>query len=421
MLSLVAAAQSADIIFRAQASRELSSMHSGRTFLSHGFARLLLVLTATIAGLLIAEAMARLVAPYPMTSPWMDQIDGVVAPPASVQGRHFVPGLYDTTFSFSSQRFRGQEIYTPEPRPQVIRIVALGASFTFGSGVNDVDAYPVQLQSILQERSRLDGWNRTIEVINAGISATVTAEQALWYETWVKNFHPDIVILNMGCAVDRPTGLFQIDATGRVTPRSTVELQTAGSEALALRKLLHRVPGFSFLAAHSELFNLFRIAEGEVIRRRRDSALGINSPVSDPTNLPHQFVGQQLRFETGEVTWLKERVEPSGASFVIVVLPCRENVYPSQSRWAPRIRREYPLVVDALRGLSVAEGNPFTELSSVFMVKAKGEQPLYYDSKFETHPNPTGYRVIADAVAAFLVERSLVPGKAPQRDRPASE
>src|ERR1700685_1425621 len=153
-------------------------MHNGRRLLSPGFARVVLVLTGIVAGLLIAEAIARLVAPYPMTYPWMDQINGVLAPLPSVHGRHFVPGVYDTTFSFTSQRFRGQQVYTPEPVPQIVRIVALGNSFTFGSGANDVDAYPFQLQSILQERSRRDGWNRTIEVINAGIAGSVAAQQA---------------------------------------------------------------------------------------------------------------------------------------------------------------------------------------------------------------------------------------------------
>jgi lysophospholipase L1-like esterase len=384
-------------------------MRIGRPVLSPAFARGLLVLTGIIAGLLAAEAIARLVAPYPMSYPWMDQVNGVLAPLPNVHGRHYVPGLYDTTLSFSSQRFRGEQVYTPEPGPQVLRIATLGASFTFGSGANDVDAYPFQLQSILQERARRDGWNRTIEVINAGIAGSVAAEQALWYENWVRNFHPDVVVLGVGCAADHPTGLFQIDDNGRVAPRVRSELQAAGSETSSVRKLIHRVPGFTFLAEHSELFNLFRLAEGEAIRHKRDAALGADSAASDPTSPSNDVLDAELRFETGEVRWLKQQVEQSGAGFAVVVLPCRENVYPSQSRFAPRIRKEYPLVVKALRDLSVAEGIPFTELSPVFIEKAKGEQPLYYDGKFETHPTPAGYRVIAEGVADFLVEQGVVP------------
>jgi lysophospholipase L1-like esterase len=380
-----------------------------RTRLSRGFLRILFILAGTIAGLLIAEQVARLVAPYPMSFPWMDQVNGVLAPLPSVHGRHFVPGVYDTTFSFSPQRFRNQEVYTPEPGPGVLRIAALGASFTFGSGANNVDAYPSQLQKILQQQATRDGWDQTVEVINAGIAGSVAAEQALWYENWVRNFHPDVVILNVACAADHATGLFQIDNEGNVEPRFTGELQVAGSQGLAVRRMVHRVPGFTFLAEHSELFNLFRLAEGEVLRHKRNAALGADTIVSDPTNPANDLLDQELRFETGEVRWLKRQVEASGATLVIVVLPCRENIYPSQSKWAPRIRKEYPMVTDALWKLSLAEGIPFTELTSVFIEKAKGQHPLYYDGKFETHPTPAGYRVIAEAVAQFLVERGVVP------------
>src|SRR5579862_2354046 len=101
-------------------------MHDGRSHRSSTFARVLLVLAGIIAGFLAAEAIARLVAPFPMSYPWMDQVNGVLAPLPNVHGRHFVPGLYDTTFSFSSQRFRGQQVYTSEPGPRVLRIATLG-------------------------------------------------------------------------------------------------------------------------------------------------------------------------------------------------------------------------------------------------------------------------------------------------------
>ncbi|HZP23293.1 MAG TPA: hypothetical protein VFB04_07595 [Terriglobales bacterium] len=353
-----------------------------------------------------------------MSFPWTDQVNGVLAPLPNVHGRHFVPGVYDTTFSFSSQRFRGEEVYTPQPGPQVLRIAALGASFTFGSGANDVDAYPFQLQSILQEQSKRDGWKRTIEVINAGIAGSVTAEQALWYENWVRTFHPDVVILNVACAADHPTGLFQIDSDDKVTPRLVGEVRTAGSEGLAVRKIVHHIPGFAFLAEHSELFNLFRLAEGEVLRHKRDAALGADAALSDPTSPPSDLLDQELRIETGEVKWLKQQVAESGARFAIAVLPCRENIYSSQSKWGPRIRKEYPRVVEALHELSLAEGIPFTELSAAFIRKAKGEPPLYYTGKFETHPTPAGYRVIAEAVAEFLVEQEVVRRARSQREAP---
>src|SRR5581483_6750772 len=115
-------------------------MHNGRARRSRRFLHVIFILAGTVAGLLIAEALARLAAPYPMSFPWTDQVTGVLAPLPTVHGRHFVPGVYDTTFSLISHRFGGEADYTAEPGPQVLRIAALGATFTFGRGDNDVDA-----------------------------------------------------------------------------------------------------------------------------------------------------------------------------------------------------------------------------------------------------------------------------------------
>lgn len=371
--------------------------------------RLVLVLASMITGLLICEVIARLVAPIPMAAPWRDQINGVLAPQPNVRGRQFAPGLYDSTFSISAQRFRGQELYQPEPAPGVFRIAALGASFTFGTGASDSEAYPSQLQSILQKRSRQNRSNLAFEVINAGIRGTVTAEQALWYDNWVRRFHPHLVILNVACAVDMITGLFSIDKNGRVTPHSSDELRAAREEFFTVRKLTRNVPGYAFLAQHSELFNLLRITVGEVIRRRERTALANESALLQPASAADQLQKLALPLEAGEVTWLKERVEQSGAHLAVAVFPCRENIYSSQSPWAGQIRRELPTIVNVLRAVTSKESIPFTDLAPEIRERAKqSQQPLYYNSSFETHPTPAGYRAIAEAVAAFLVERGVV-------------
>ena len=372
------------------------------------FARGLMLLGATVVGLLVAEAIARLVAPYPMTYSWMGQINGVIAPLPNVHGRHFVPGVYDTSFSFSPQRFRGQQIYTPEPGPNVLRIAALGASFTFGSGANDVDAYPFQLQTILQQHAKQGDADQTVEVINAGISGSAVAEQALWYQNWVSRFHPRLVILNVGCAVDHFTGLFVTDANGNVTPRPTAQVQAAAQETNTVRTLASRLPGFRFLAEHSEFFNLLRISEGRVISHRRDVAL-VGNGLPDLANPPQQFQLDELKREAGEVLWLSQQVKQSGARMAVAVLPCRENVYnDAPSKWIDQARGEYPLVVSSLRDVSSNQGMPFTELSGTLRDIARNSPPLYYNGKYETHPTPAGYRAIAEVIAGFLVDQRLL-------------
>lgn len=372
--------------------------------------RLAVFAFTTIACLFISEGLARLVAPYPISYPWMDQINGVVAPLPNVHGRHFVPGTYDTTFSFSSQRFRGEQLYATEPGPQVVRIAMLGSSSTFGSGANDVDAYPFQLQSILQERSSREGSKLTFEVINAAIPGTVVAEQALWYENWVKRFHPHVVVLNVACAVDYVTGMFLMDESGRVTPRTPGELQAAAKGAGLIRQLAKHFPGYIFLCEHSELFHLLESEVGGVIRRRRKAVLGDQFAYPKPPGTANHLEKGALLLEAAEVVWLKERVEKAGARLAVTVLPCRENVYPSPSPRADDTRREYTAIVNVLRDVTTKEGIPFTDVASALRKTARRpQQSLYYDGPLETHPTPAGYRAIAESVAAFLLEGAVIP------------
>ena len=126
-------------------------------------------------------------------------MDGVLVPRPNVRGREFVPDTYDVTISFNSQRFRGEREYSTQPDTGIIRLAMLGDSVTFGNGANDNQAYPFQLQSILRERLLRTPASGIPEVINAGIGGTGTAEQVLWYEHWVRQFHSQLVVLNVFC------------------------------------------------------------------------------------------------------------------------------------------------------------------------------------------------------------------------------
>jgi len=81
-------------------------------------------------------------------------------------------GLAPTWASTVSRRsFRGAD-FADTPGDDTLRIVCLGDSTTFGTGSNDDETYPAQLQNIL--RRRYPG--RNVEVINAGIPG---------YSSWI--------------------------------------------------------------------------------------------------------------------------------------------------------------------------------------------------------------------------------------------
>jgi len=79
------------------------------------------------------------------------------------------------------------------PKSNRQRILAIGASVTFGAGVNDNETWPAQLQALLEERAP-----GRFEVINAGVSG-YTAWQGLRYlELYGLALQPDMVIACFG-------------------------------------------------------------------------------------------------------------------------------------------------------------------------------------------------------------------------------
>src|SRR5438477_551526 len=163
--------------------------------------------------LLLLEVVVRAFFPQSVVVPWQDELNGITAPRPNVQGRHAIPHTFDVTISFSSQRFRGTREFAQTPALGSIRIATLGDSFTFGYGANDEETYPANLERKLKPDH--------VEVINAANAGTGTGEQALWYDLWVKQFNPQIVILTItsnDVDDDSARHLFTLDEKGNARP-----------------------------------------------------------------------------------------------------------------------------------------------------------------------------------------------------------
>lgn len=100
--------------------------------------------------------------------------------------------------------YRGPEISLPKP-PGVFRIVALGNSTTWGSGLEAAETYPMQLQTILREQY---GYTQ-VEVVNAGIPGGTTWYSLVDLAFRVLEIQPNLVIvyqanLDLGAALVDP-------------------------------------------------------------------------------------------------------------------------------------------------------------------------------------------------------------------------
>lgn len=90
----------------------------------------------------------------------------------------------------NAQGFRGDD-FTLQKKAGVRRIACLGDSFTFGHGVRQEDAYPSQMEAILNAAAGV----KAFEVLNFGVGGYNTKQEAILLEEKVLPYDPDLVIL----------------------------------------------------------------------------------------------------------------------------------------------------------------------------------------------------------------------------------
>jgi lysophospholipase L1-like esterase len=94
-----------------------------------------------------------------------------------------------TLYRTNSSGFRGREYAVPKP-PGVFRIVAIGDSFTMGSGVREQDTYSQRLERLLDTEDP----SRVVEVLNLGIAGFNLRASIGRLKRIGLRFQPDLVV-----------------------------------------------------------------------------------------------------------------------------------------------------------------------------------------------------------------------------------
>jgi lysophospholipase L1-like esterase len=184
---------------------------------------LLLLSASLLVALVIGEAGLRLVRPqvFP-TIPaglFTDRDDGF---------RSLTPGF---TGTISRAEFRapvnistfGVRGSAPGSRTdRTFRVLSLGDSQTFGFGVLDHEAYPVQLHGLLAGRLQ----DRDVEVINAGVPGYGTVDELIWLREQGPDLQPDLISVQFlsvnDFKINRDSPLTSV-ALGDTLPVETVD------------------------------------------------------------------------------------------------------------------------------------------------------------------------------------------------------
>ena len=272
----------------------------------------------------------------------------------------------------NSEGFRDSE-RTLEKPPGTFRIMVVGDSVTFGSGVRNVeDVYPQRLQSILDRAMP----SVDIEVINAALKGWSTQQQLdfLTEKGWA--YSPDVLVL--GYYLNDPE-----------TPETKEAVSRAAENALILPypygKYLYAT-SFTFYIATQRLNTLL------------PSIFGYRFPWKDHDYIEHIHNAENLVDHRRILERLMDGAAQHKTPMVVLLFPhmfaVRNDPYPYQ-RMHEHVRETAEskgvTVIDLLEPLRASSIEDFTV------------------SQFDGHPNEAVHEVAAEKLFATLEELHLLP------------
>lgn len=309
-----------------------------------------------------------------------------------------VPFLVET----NSLGLRGSEVSARKTRR---RIVAIGDSMTEGFSVDNEHTYPNQLGLFLDEQGM--HWD-VLNVARAG--GSIDKELAILQNIGL-DLEPDVVILTF---VTNDIAELQGKTTHQILNRR-LDFQRGATGARhgawlwlltrsATAETLYRVYWNLRIRKASELLPVdwaqrYAIAGGDDfahnVRLFKEAYQDYDGMVTQATFTPRaQHLVKQYKAGLDRFV---ELCRMHGARPVLVYFPAYPQVYdPSTPMNMRDLLREHCAMLDV----------PFCDLTPVF--RERGRNRVLHTAPLDFHLNPDGYRLMARAIGAFLVERQLV-------------
>jgi lysophospholipase L1-like esterase len=292
------------------------------------------------------------------------------------------------SYKLNGQGMRGPDFRIDKPA-DVIRVITLGASSTYGFGSRDDETYPSQLQ---QELNRRCASSRRYEVINFGIPHLTSGMIKALYQAEGVRLHPDVVTFYEG-----------------INDASTPPAQTMEGATRAMRRSV----------VVNEIYqSLIPIYHG--IRDRSMALVFVDNLIQLPSrSTPEQVMAyrtkQRVATFLANLQDLRDIVQTNGARFVVVSQQAKSMMIPRDAIHGVTYAEEKHLVeaklgdkgiltqqelffladadlMEALRTWVRAENVAFVDAAA----KLDGDRDLLYTY---VHPNPRGNAIIAHAMA----------------------
>jgi lysophospholipase L1-like esterase len=276
---------------------------------------------------------------------------------------------FDFEYRHNSIGFRDVEHQTDKP-PGVIRVVALGDSFTYGEGAAFEETWPSRLESLLRQRL---GDSARVEVIQLGLRRYYPAAERLVLEHYGLRFKPDVVVLAIvpNDVIDTRLGLdaIYVDGSGYLRNSSAAPFGQVG--------------GWLFLHSHAMRIVL-RVASAAIQNAE-------TSVVWDDIYRSGGAHEADWRAMEGDIGAIADLARQHGAGFILASLPM-------QGPWT----KDSPYPDLRLKGWAETRAVPYVGLFDAFRSGTERGQTLFWSRN--GHPTPAGYALIAEQLAPVVLQ-----------------
>jgi lysophospholipase L1-like esterase len=331
-------------------------------------------------------------------------------------GPEYQRNLYDRDFTGSQPIGLNDEGYRgpatpPARRPDELRILCLGDSTTFGTGVGVEDTWPFQLADVLRARTP-----RPVSAMNVAFEgASLRTLQLAYHNQWAA-YHPDVVTLLTSGNMVSLAWMQRNDAASQPTysrgSKHESRLERLEEEAdRAFHKL--RLPAFFSLNTQRALYWLGVLNHN------------INPDTPGGAMLAHGWRQAGLSDSEAEDAWsiftrdlrqLRDDVAQHGAVLVVAYSPARFDVSDSIFDNEKNVPRDRFTIDPNLRFLRICDELRIPRIDAMQAVRDQRREiethdhrpaPMYVPFDY-THLDHDGHHALAEAFARSLLQVGVI-------------
>jgi lysophospholipase L1-like esterase len=306
----------------------------------------------------------------------------------------------------NSLGLRDREFPTTRPASE-LRLICLGDSTTFGTGVAGEHTYPKQLEQLLNAR----GTNPSYLVINGGGQGNTVQRAIRFVESTGLELDPSVVILGfapsvIGATVRQESAAVASAGERRGQQRPSL-LQRASNwmrrAALSVHVQLHRTYLYTFIDANIRK----RLYQLGILQDRMDKRSGaVFAYAFDVPGVPLEEIETSYSVYAECLAQLEEILDERGVPFIVMGIPSRFNL--SDRGWDNErgfdLTKTRIVPLDRVARYCAELGIPFVDLRP--RLRREREAMLSGDKPFDalytpmdyTHLNSTGLRIAAEEI-----------------------